>query len=88
MDDKMNRLKALLDKETYPLLYMFKFIIKTNTDKMILIKRCFDETAEFETHPSKNGNYVSISIKQMMLNSDDILERYKRVAKIKEVIVL
>ncbi|MBK6524348.1 MAG: hypothetical protein IPG07_01645 [Crocinitomicaceae bacterium] len=37
---------------------------------------------------SKNGNYVSISIKQMMLNSEDILLRYERVSKIKNVIVL
>lgn len=88
MPDRMNRLKELLDKENYPSVYLFKFIIKKDQDKMIEIKRCFDETAEFELVPSRNGNYVSVSIKQMMLNSEDILMRYERVSKIKNVIVL
>lgn len=88
MDEQKKRLKDLLDKENYPLLYLFKFIIKKDEKKMIEIKRCFDETAEFEINPSKQGNYISVSIKQMMLDSDDILLRYERVSKIKNVIVL
>ncbi|MBI3133066.1 MAG: DUF493 family protein [Bacteroidetes bacterium] len=88
MSDQASRLKALLDKENYPSVYLFKFIVKNDLSKVVDIKRCFDETAEFETHPSRNGNYISVSIKQMMLNSDDILVRYERVSKIKNVIVL
>lgn len=88
MPDRMNRLKELLDKENYPSIYLFKFIIKKDEVKMTEIKLCFDETAEFEMNYSKNGNYISLSIKQMMLNSEDILLRYERVAKIKNVIVL
>jgi len=88
MSDHANRLKELLDKENYPLVYLFKFIIKNDPDKIVDIKRCFDETAEFETNPSRNGNYISVSIKQMMMSSDDILNRYERVSKIKNVIVL
>lgn len=88
MADHPGRLKELLDKENYPLVYLFKFIIKNDSDKIVDIKLCFDETAEFETNPSRNGNYISVSIKQMMLSSDDILLRYERVAKIKNVIVL
>ncbi len=88
MDEREQRLRALLDKQNYPSIYLFKFIIKKDQEKMIDIKRCFDETAEIEIHPSKNGNYISVSIKQMMLNTDDILDRYERVSKIKNVIVL
>ena len=88
MTDRAQRLKELLDKENYPSVYLFKFIIKNDVDKMVDIKRCFDETAEFETHPSRNGNYLSVSIRQMMLSSEDILLRYERVSKIKNVIVL
>lgn len=88
MEERQHRLKELLDKENYPLLYLFKFIIRQDHDKMVAIKRCFDETAQFEIHPSKNGNYISINIRQIMLNSDDVLQRYERVAQIKDVIVL
>ena len=88
MTDRTKRLKELLDKENYPSVYLFKFIIKNDMEKMVDIKRCFDETAEFETNPSRNGNYLSVSIRQMMLSSEDILMRYERVSKIKNVIVL
>ncbi|MBL7900006.1 MAG: DUF493 family protein [Crocinitomicaceae bacterium] len=88
MSDHAKKLKELLDKENYPLVYLFKFIIKNDHQKMVEIKLCFDETAEFETHHSKNGNYISVNIKQMMLSSDDILKRYELVARIKNVIPL
>lgn len=88
MDEREKRLRALLDQQNYPSVYLFKFIIKKDDDKMIEIKKCFDEVAEFEIHPSKNGNYISVSIKQMMLSTDDIMLRYERVGKIDHVIVL
>jgi len=88
MQDQFKRLKELLDAQNYPSVYLFKFIIKQDQDKMVEIKKCFDETAEFEMHPSKNGNYIAVNIKQMMLNSEDIITRYKLVAKIKNVITL
>jgi len=88
MQDQFKRLKELLDDENYPSVYLFKFIIKKDQEKMVEIKKCFDESAEFETHPSKNGNYLSVSIKQMMLNSEDIINRYEAVGKIKDVITL
>lgn len=88
MEDKLNRLKELLDNENYPLLYLFKFIIKHDHSKVVEIKRCFDETAEFNTQLSKEGNYISVSIKAMMLTSDEIIEKYKLVGKIKNVITL
>ena len=88
MQDQFKRLKELLDTQNYPSVYLFKFIIKQDQEKMVEIKKCFDETAEFELRPSKNGNYLAVNIKQMMLNSDDIIMRYKLVAKIKNVITL
>lgn len=88
MQDQFKRLKELLDDQNYPSVYLFKFIIKKDQKKMVEIKKCFDESAEFAMHPSKNGNYISVSIKQMMLNSEDIIGRYKAVAKIKDVITL
>ncbi|MBK7128904.1 MAG: DUF493 family protein [Crocinitomicaceae bacterium] len=88
MDEREKRLRALLDQQNYPSVYLFKFIIKNEQDKMLEIKKCFDEVAEFEIHPSKNGNYISLSIKQMMMNTEDIMVRYERVGKIENVIML
>lgn len=88
MRDRFERLRELLDKENYPSVYLFKFIVKRDAGKVTEIKRCFDETAEFETHLSSNGNYIAVSIKQMMLNSEDIIRRYKLVSRIKNVLTL
>jgi uncharacterized protein len=88
MSDQFDRLKELLDRQNYPSVYLFKFIIKKDPGKMVEIKKCFDETAEFEMHASKNGNYISVNIKQMMLDSEDIIRRYRQVGKIKNVLAL
>lgn len=88
MDDRFKKLKELLDEQNYPSVYMFKFIIKQDKEKMVEIKRCFEETAEFEVHESRNGNYISVSIKQMMLSSEDIINKYIQVGKIENVIPL
>lgn len=88
MDDQFDKLRELLAELNYPSVYLYKFIIKKDADKLLAIKKCFDESAEIETKPSKNGNYISVSIKEMMLNSEDIIERYKRVGEIDDVIKL
>lgn len=88
MDDDFDKLRALLQEQNYPSVYLFKFIVKASDDQVTDVKRCFQETAEFSTRPSKNGKYISISIKQMMLSTDEIIERYKAVHKIEGVIAL
>lgn len=48
MEERINRLKELLDKENYPSVYLFKFIIKKDDEKMQEIKLCFDESANLK----------------------------------------
>lgn len=88
MDDQYGKLRALLESLNYPSVYLYKFIVKQDPEKVIDIKRCFDESAEIETKESKNGNYISVSVKEMMLKSEDIIDRYKAVGKIENVITL
>ena len=88
MDERFNNLKLLLDQQNYPSVYLYKFIIKKDNEKLVAIKRCFDEAAEIELIPSKNGNFISLRIKEMMLSSEAILKRYEQVGKIKNVMTL
>lgn len=88
MADQYDKLRELLETLDYPSVYLYKFIVKSDQDKVVEIKRCFSETAQFNTQPSKNGNYISVSIKEMMLNSESIIDRYKAVSKIDNVITL
>ena len=88
MADKYEKLKELLVNQNFPLLYPFKFIIKEDHNKLVQIKQIFDETTEVSVRKSKNGNYSSITIKQMMLNTEDIIKRYKMLEGIEGVISL
>lgn len=88
MADKYAKLKELLADQNFPLMYPFKFIIKEDQEKMVKIKRVFDETAEYSIRKSKNGNYSSITIKQMMMSTDDIIKRYQMLENIEGVISL
>jgi hypothetical protein len=85
---KYDKLKELLADQKFPLVYPFKFIIKEDQEKLIKIKRIFDETAEYQVRKSKNGNYSSITIKQMMLTTDDIIAKYEQMEEIKGIISL
>lgn len=88
MVDKYNKLREVLSDQKFPLIYPFKFIIKQDEKKMIAIRQYFDETAEISVRASKNGNYSSITIKQMMLSADDIIIRYQRMEAIEGLISL
>ena len=88
MADEFEKLRELLSENNYPSVYLFKFIVKKDPEKVVDIKRCFDESAEFKTQASKNGNYISVSIKEMMLDAESIIKRYQAVGKIENVIAL
>jgi uncharacterized protein len=88
MEDNYEKLRGLLAEKNFPMVYLFKFIIKKDEDKMIRIRQIFEEIAEFSQRESKNGNYNAITIKQMMLNADDIIDKYVQMEKIEGVITL
>jgi uncharacterized protein len=83
-------LKQKLNEQTaWPSIYLFKFIVKAEAEKIELLTSIFEkEKRAIELKPSKNGNYMSFSLKTMMLNADSVIEKYKIVGKIKGVIAL
>lgn len=83
-------LKQKLNEQTaWPSIYLFKFIVKAEPEKIELLTSIFEkEKRAIELKPSKNGNYMSFSLKTMMLNADSVIEKYKIVGKIKGVIAL
>ncbi|MGV6860455.1 MAG: DUF493 family protein [Putridiphycobacter sp.] len=80
-------MKTLLEKEKFPKPFMFKFIITTDTAKEKEVRACFDEKeCEIKTAPSKTGKYTTIQIVQKMESANAIIEKYKAVSKIENVI--
>ncbi|MBU2019477.1 MAG: DUF493 domain-containing protein [Bacteroidetes bacterium] len=81
-------LKDQLALQEWPNVYLFKFIVENTPEKVAKTTALFDETAEIVMHPSKNGKFVSISAKEMMLNVEAIMARYQEAQKIEGIISL
>ena len=85
------KLKGQLEETTkWPSEYLYKFIVKSDTDKIDEIETLFDNTgAVIETKESKNGKYTSVSINVVMQNPDAVIAKYIEVAdNVKDVISL
>ncbi len=93
MDDKQEQFKGLKEKldesTTFPAKYLYKFIVPANQSKAEEIEAIFNfGGAVIDTKDSKTGKYTSISILIEMQSSDQIIEKYLEVGKIKGVISL
>jgi len=83
--DPFERLKERLEKEKWPRLYMFKFIVPP--EKLEEVKALFGP-AKMTYRESRNGNYISITGKEVMLNAERVIDRYRKAAKIEGCISL
>lgn len=83
-----DNLKEQLLQEEWPNVYLFKFIVENTPEKIALTTALFDETADIAFHTSKNGKFVSVSVKEMMLDADSVIAIYDKAAAIEGIISL
>lgn len=87
-EEKYNKLKELLeDNPKWPRVYVYKFIVRNLSGKVAEVKQHF-ESAEISENISRNGNFVSISIKEMVTNADHVIQKYKSMENINGLISL
>ena len=87
--DFYTNLQKKLDEQTsFPHIYMFKFIIPSDHRKLALVEALFGEEAQVTTRQSKSNKFISITAKEMMLSSDDIIAVYKKAESIEGIISL
>ncbi|MBS1636745.1 MAG: DUF493 family protein [Bacteroidetes bacterium] len=84
-DELRKKLEAQL---TFPSIYMFKFILKSDNRKMALIESMFEEDADIIQNQSGKGNFTSITVKQIVMSVDEIIAIYERAAQIEGVMSL
>lgn len=73
--------QQLIDTSLWPSVYLYKFIIKSEVEKITQIETLFDNMgAIINTSESKNGKYTSVSINVKMKNPDAVIEKYIEVA--------
>jgi len=85
---QFDKLKAQLEKEEWPNLYFFKFIMPSDNEKIAKITELFNEDSDMTIRPSRNGNFTSISVKEVMIKSEDVIKIYEKASLIKGVIIL
>lgn len=81
--------EQLQDTSKWPSDYLYKFIVKSDMDKIAQIHRIFDNMgAVIESKKSKKGKYTSVSITVNLKNPDAVIIKYKEVGEIEGVISL
>ena len=94
MDNKTqefyDRLKEELDaSNTWPALYLFKFIVPAENDNVKRIELAFDGMgAVIKTTNSKTAKYTSISVNVEVKDSQEIVNKYQEVSTIKGIVSL
>ncbi len=88
-EEQFYKLRELLNKENnWPLVYMFKFIIPADNQKIAMVESKFSDEAIILHKESTNGKYFSITVKEVMLNADSIIEKYKEMKGIDGLMAL
>ncbi|MBA4153274.1 DUF493 domain-containing protein [Flavobacterium sp.] len=94
MDKKTEEFYERLKEELrttsdWPSIYLYKFIVPTDTIKISAIENAFDNMgAVINTQQSKTGKFTSISINVSMLSPEHVVEKYIDVSSVEGIISL
>ncbi len=83
-----DKLKEQLELQEWPNVFLFKFIVENTPEKIALTTALFSEAADISFHNSKNGKFVSISAKELMLDVNSIISIYEKSTQIEGLISL
>ncbi len=87
--DFLERLgKQLGDHGHWPQVYMFKFIMPDNNRNYAILRSIFSELSKFTVRHSSKGKYMSVTIREMMMDPAEVIERYKKASIIEDIIAL
>ncbi|WP_046755547.1 DUF493 family protein [Kordia jejudonensis] len=85
-----SKLKVQLDETTeFPALYMYKFIVPSDEQKIKQVHEIFDNIgAVIDTKQSSKGTYTSVTITVNMKSADAVIEKYKEASAVEGIISL
>lgn len=88
VNDPFEKLAAQLEQETWPMVYLFKFIVPKNPETLAKVVGLFETQNEMAFRDSGQGNYTSITVKEMMMDVESVIKIYRKAAEMKGVIAL
>ena len=82
-------LKEKLNKvHSWPTVYMFKFIVPDYPQKLARVQALFSPEAEVYYKSSKNGNYISVTGKEVVLGPEEVIRVYQKAEDINDIVAL
>ncbi len=80
---------ALKESLSWPSVYMFKFIIPADNRTLAQVENLFNsKESEINVRESRKGNFLSITVKEMMMSPEKVIERYRMAEGIKGLMSL
>ncbi len=88
-EEELDRFRQkLLESMTFPSVYMFKLIVPSEHRNIALAESLFESDADLHTKESGKGRYTSITVKQVVMNVDEIIDVYKKASTIQGIMFL
>lgn len=88
-EEEINSFREKLSQSmSFPGVYMFKFIITSEHRNIALVDNLFGPEAEISSKESTEGKYTSITARQVVMNVDEIIDVYRKAARIKGIMFL
>ena len=86
--DSYEKLRMQLENMNWPEIYFFKFIVPNDSELVAKVTALFDEGTDLRLQQSKNGRYISVGAKEMMISPGSVIQKYKEASNIKGLIAL
>ena len=67
---------------------MFKFIILNNNRDYAILRSIFNEDSIFTSRNSSKEKFISVTIKEMMMDAAEVIQRYRLAAEIEGIVAL
>ena len=81
-------LKERLVQQSWPSVYMFKFIVPNDNRLLALVEALFGPEAQVTIRTSSNNKYISVTGRELMLSADEVISRYEKAQDIEGLIAL
>lgn len=79
----------LNQSNTWPAVYLYKFIVPSDNDKIAIVEGAFDGMgAVIEKRQSKTGKFTSVSVNVQMESAEHIIVKYIEVSIVEGIISL
>ncbi|MCC6542446.1 MAG: DUF493 family protein [Flavobacteriales bacterium] len=88
-EEAKDKLRQTLDKiQAWPSVYMFKFILEPDQERLDRLVSLFPPESEVLRRYSTGGRYISLTMKEVMMSAEEVVARYDKASEVPGVITL